>query len=142
MKMSKGKKRFLIACAAVLVAGITLAVTLMNDIADVVATQKVFDGMRTNFSTLKQVNILEIVPTSDRYTGQHDGKNYDLNTKSELGYFMPLSISNKCGTYNASDMAGASKMRILSSICSGVDMPDKVVRIPGSRSTNFSAYAA
>lgn len=107
MKMSKGKKRFLIACAAVLVAGITLAVTLMNDIADVVATQKVFDGMRTNFSTLKQVNILEIVPTSDRYTGQHDGKNYDLNTKSELGYFMPLSISNKCGTYNASDMAGA-----------------------------------
>lgn len=109
MKMSKGKKKFLIACVAVLVAGLTVAVTLMNDVADVVATQKVFDGMKTNYSATAngQVNILEIVPTDERYTGNRDNVTYDISSKSELGYFMPFSISKGRGTYKATDMAGA-----------------------------------
>ena len=106
MKMSKGKKRFLIACVAVLVAGITLVVALMNDVTDVVATQKVFEGMTKNFGTDKQVNILEIVPTDEVYTGKVTVDtteiDYNINSKSELGYFMPLSISQQYGTYNVS----------------------------------------
>lgn len=107
MKMSKGKKRFLIALTSIILIGAIFAVTIFHDSNDVVAKQKVFDGITTNYKPEKQVKILEIVPTETKYTGQHDGKNYDLNVNSELGYFMPLSISQKCGTYNASDMAGA-----------------------------------
>lgn len=96
MKMMKGKKKFIMAFIALLVAGITLAVTLIHDSNDVAATTAVFDGITAKYTNSKsQVNILEIVPVSTPHTGKVENVNFTIDEASELGYFMTLGGSPK-----------------------------------------------
>lgn len=96
MKMMKGKKKFIMAFIALLVAGITLAVTLIHDSNDVAATTAVFDGITAKYTKSKsQVNILEIVPVSTPHTGKVENVSFTIDEASELGYFMTLGGSPK-----------------------------------------------
>lgn len=96
MKMMKGKKKFIMAFIALLVAGITVAVTLIHDSNDVAATTAVFDGITAKYTQSKnQVNILEIVPVSTPHTGKVENVNFTIDEASELGYFMTLGGSPK-----------------------------------------------
>ena len=96
MKMMKGKKKFIMAFIALLVAGITLAVTLIHDSNDVAATTAVFDAITAKYTNSKsQVKILEIVPVSTPHTGKVENVNFTIDEASELGYFMTLGGSPK-----------------------------------------------
>ena len=65
MKMTKVKKRFLMAFTALLIAGVTLTVALVHDSKDVEAVTAVFDGITAKYTSSRtQVKILEIVPAS------------------------------------------------------------------------------
>lgn len=91
MKMTKVKKRFLMAFTALLIAGITLTVSLVHDSKDVEAVSAVFDGITAKYTSSKtQVNILEIVPASTPHTGRVENVDYTIDEASELGYFMTL----------------------------------------------------
>ena len=95
MKMTKVKKRFLMAFTALLIAGVTLTVALVHDSKDVEAVTAVFDGITAKYTSSKtQVKILEIVPASTPHSGRVENVDYTIDEASELGYFMTLGGGN------------------------------------------------
>lgn len=98
MKMSKGKKRFLISSVAIVLIGAIFATTLMHDSKEIEAKQNVLAGMETKYSTTNQVKVLEIVPTDSTYTFNHFG-NRTFNVNAELGYFMPQGGDKDVGQF-------------------------------------------
>ncbi len=95
MKMTKVKKRILMAITALLIAGVTLTVALVHDSKDVEAVTAVFDGITAKYTSSRtQVNILEIVPASTPHSGRVENVDYTIDEASELGYFMTLGGGN------------------------------------------------
>ena len=95
MKMTKVKKRFLMAFTALLIAGVTLTVALVHDSKDVEAVTAVFDGITAKYTSSRtQVKILEIVPASTPHSGRVENVDYTIDEASELGYFMTLGGGN------------------------------------------------
>lgn len=106
MKMTKGKKKIAYAVTALGLAGAIITGAMIQNASDVAATTKVFDGMKTQFSTDKPVQILEIVPNNTTDTVNYqDWQNTSvtINRQSELGYFMPFSIAKSCSVYSGGD---------------------------------------
>lgn len=107
MKMNKTLKRIVAGFTGIAMSAVILLSETMTNVIDVQATTKVFDKITTTYgvdSGKKILSILEIVDsTAEPYEFTNSGPNVNvtINTKAELGYFMPMSAQAGFANYNS-----------------------------------------